>query len=136
MRVTNYSIAAGLTWVCVLGSAAAADLTGAEIQSFMSGKTGYVETTAASVTGTPGQGAIYWAADGSGLYKTPQGPTWHGTWSVKGDMYCSEWKEATAKRPCMKLEKQGETVSFIDSESGQVRIKVTKTVPGNAENLK
>ncbi|MGP0091208.1 MAG: hypothetical protein ACLPKB_14795 [Xanthobacteraceae bacterium] len=134
MRIIKLSIAAGLASACVIGSAAAADMTGAEIQSFMSGKTGYVETSAASVTGAVGKGAIYWAADGSGLYKTPQGPVWHGTWSIKGDLYCSEWKEA-AKRPCMKLEKQGDVVSFIDVESGQLRIKVMKTAPGNAESL-
>src|SRR5579864_8112283 len=115
MRIIKYSIAATLASVCVSGPAAAADMTAAEIQSFLSGKTGYVETTAASVTGTPGKGAIYWAADGSGLYKTPQGPIWHGTWAVKGNLYCSEWKEA-AKRPCMKLDKQGDVISFIDSE--------------------
>jgi hypothetical protein len=35
----------------------------------------------------------------------------------------------------MKVEKHGDTVSFIDSESGQLRITVVKTAPGNAENL-
>jgi hypothetical protein len=36
----------------------------------------------------------------------------------------------------MKVEKQGDTVNFFDAESGQLRIKVVKTTPGNAENLK
>jgi hypothetical protein len=134
MRIIKHSIAAGLASVCLIGSATAADLTGAEIQSLISGKTGYVETGAASVTGAIGKGAIYWAADGSGLYKTPQGPVWHGTWSVKGNLYCSEWKEG-AKRPCVKAEKQGDIVSLIDSESGQLRVKILKTAPGNAESL-
>jgi len=71
---------------------------------------------------------------GSGLYKTPQGSIWHGTWRINGNLYCSDWKEGS-KRPCMKAEKQGDTVSFVDSESGQLRIKIVKTVPGNAENL-
>ena len=115
-------------------TACAEDLPGAEIQSLISGKTGYVETGAASVTGTIGQGAIYWAADGSGLYKTPKGPVWHGTWSIKGNLYCSKWKEGP-NSACMKVEKQGDTVSFIDIESGKLRIKVLKTAPGNAENL-
>jgi hypothetical protein len=35
----------------------------------------------------------------------------------------------------MTIEKQGDTLSFIDTESGQLRIKVLKTAPGNAENL-
>src|SRR5215211_2759290 len=37
---------------------------------FLAGKTAYLETTAASA-GTPGQGVIYWAEDGTALYKTP-----------------------------------------------------------------
>ena len=135
MGITKYLAAAALASFFGLGSATASDMTGPEIQSFISGKTGYGETGAASVTGTLGQGTLYWAPDGSGLYKTPKGATWHGTWSVKGNLYCSEWKEGQ-KRPCMRLEKQGDAVSFIDSETGQLRLKVTKTVPGNAENLK
>jgi hypothetical protein len=134
MRVTRYSAAASLASLFILGSAAAADMTGGEIQSFISGKTGYGETTTESWTGTAGQGTIYWASDGSGLYKTPKGPVWHGTWTIKGNLYCTEWKEGR-KRPCMRFEKQGDAVSFIDSETGKVRFKVTKTVPGNAENL-
>jgi hypothetical protein len=110
-------------------------MTGEEIKSFISGKTGYGETTAASVVGAAGQGTIYWAADGTAVRKTPAGDIWHGTWSIKGNLYCSEWKEG-AKGPCMRLEKQGNAVSFIDSDTGKVRVKVAKTVPGNAENLK
>jgi len=49
MRILRHSIAAGLGSICVLGSAAAADLTGAEIQALISSKTGYVETGAGSV---------------------------------------------------------------------------------------
>jgi hypothetical protein len=135
MRTFKRFIAAALASTCILGSAAAADMTGTDIQSLISGKTGYVETGAASVTGAIGQAAIYWGADGSGLYKTPKGPIWHGNWSIKGNLYCSEYKEGP-KRPCMKVEKQGDTVNFIDAESGQLRIKVVKTTPGNAENLK
>ena len=129
------SVAAGLASICILGSAVAAEMTGAEIQSLISGKTGYVKTGATSVTGTVGEGVIYWAADGSDLYKTPQGPIWHGTWSIKGNLYCSSYTEGQP-RPCMKVEKQGDTVSFMDVESGQLRITIVKTVFGNAENLK
>jgi hypothetical protein len=89
MRRIKHFIAAGLASICALGTAAAVDMTGAEIQALISGKTGYVETGAGSVTGTVGQGAIYSGADGNGLYKTPKGPIWHGSWSIKGDLYCS-----------------------------------------------
>ena len=134
MRIVRHSFAAGLASFCIVAPALAAEMTGAEIQSLIAGKTGYVKTGASSVTGKVGEGAIYWANDGNDLYKTPQGAVWHGTWSIKGNLYCSAYKEAQP-RPCMKVEKQGDTVKFIDSESGQVRIEVVKTAPGNAENL-
>jgi arabinogalactan endo-1,4-beta-galactosidase len=140
MRRFKYSIASGFASICILGLAAAADITdmtGAEIQSLISGRTGYVKTAPASVTavtGKTGEGVIYWGADGNSVYKTPAGPIWHGSWSIKGNLYCSEYKEGS-KRPCMKVEKQGDTVNFVDTESGQLRLTVVKTVPGNAENL-
>jgi hypothetical protein len=45
----------------------AADLTGAEIKDQLFGKTVYIETLAGSFTGTPGQGVIYYAPDGTWL---------------------------------------------------------------------
>ena len=69
--------------VGLIGSALAADLTGAEI-TFLSGKTMYLKTTAASSTGKAGQGVIYWADNGTALYKTPMGTMWHGKWEIKG----------------------------------------------------
>ena len=135
MRGIKHSVAVIVASICVVGSAAAQQMTGGEIRSFVSGKTLYVETGAASVTGVIGKGAIYLAEDGTGLYKTPTGAVWHGTWTVKGDNYCSDWKEGQ-KRPCQRFEKQGDAVNSFDVETGQLRVKITKTVPGNAENLK
>lgn len=124
----------GLASVCLCGSAAAAEMTGAEIKALIAGNTAYVETGAASVTGTIGQGAIYYAPDGTGLYKTPMGAIWHGTWAVKGDRLCTEWKEGP-KKPCQIFDRDGDAVKSIDSETGQVRIKILKIAPGNAEKL-
>jgi len=135
MHVIRHSAAIIVASICVAGSAAAQQMTGEEIRSFLSGKTAYVQTGTASATGTIGEGAIYYGADGTGLYRTPTGAIWHGTWTVKDNKYCSEYKEGP-KRPCGPFEKQGDTVVFIDGETGKVRIKITKTVPGNAENLK
>src|ERR1700746_1170777 len=59
--------------VGLVGSALAADMTGTEIKAFLSGKTAYVETTAASATGKAGQGVVYWAEDGTALYKPRPG---------------------------------------------------------------
>jgi len=125
-------IAAGAT--SLIGSALAADMTGAEIKAFLSGKTAYLETTAASATGTPGQGVIYWAEDGTALYKTPTGAIWHGKWEIKGNTLCADWRERP-NNPCTRYDKTGDTISVLDTVSGQTRAKIVKTAPGNPEKL-
>jgi hypothetical protein len=134
MRIVQ-SLAAPLVCFCLLaGPAVAAELTGAEIKDAMSGKTLYIETTAASVTGTPGKGTLYYAADGSALYKTPSGALWHGTWAIKDNTICTNWKE-NPNTGCSKWDKQGDAISIINSATGQVRGKIVKIASGNAENI-
>ncbi len=116
------------------GCATAADLTGAEIKSLISGNTIYLETAAGSVTGTQGKGVIYYSTEGTALYKTPKGEMWHGTWAIKENTNCTNWKEA-GKAACSKFDKQGDTISIINAENGQVRAKIVKTSPGNMEKL-
>jgi hypothetical protein len=120
--------------VFMLGSATAAELTGAEIKELITGKSVYLETTAASATATPGQGVIYYAANGSALYKTPKGVMWHGTWVIKENTACIDWKELP-NNACVKYDKQGEATSIVNATTGQTRAKVLKIVAGNAENL-
>jgi hypothetical protein len=48
-------------------SSLAADMTGAQIKDYLSGKTAYIETAAASGSGSAGQSIIYWASDGTAL---------------------------------------------------------------------
>jgi hypothetical protein len=120
--------------VCLIGSALAADMTGAEIKAFLSGKTVYLEATAASASGQAGQGVIYWAEDGTALYKTPSGAILHGKWEIKGNTNCTEWKERP-NTACVRYDKIGDAVTVVDTVSGQVRAKVVKTAPGNAEKL-
>jgi hypothetical protein len=129
-RIVLAAIASSLT----LGSAMAADLSGAEIKDLITGKSVYLETTAASVTGTPGHGVIYYSADGTALYKTPKGVMWHGTWSIKDNSACVDWKEQP-NNGCVKYDKQGDTISIVTATTGQTRAKVVKIAPGNAENL-
>jgi hypothetical protein len=105
-----------------------------DIKTFLSGQTTYLETTAASSTGKPGQGVIYWAADGTVLYKTPTGAMWHGKWEIKGNTACTDWKEKP-NNPCVRYDKTGDTVSVLDAVGGQTRAKVVKTAPSNAEKL-
>jgi len=119
--------------VSLIGAATAAEMTGADIKELVSGKTVYLDL-AASVTGTNGTGVIFYDANGSLLYKTPKGVMWHGTWTIKENTACLDWKESP-NNACTKYDKQGDTISLINAQTGQTRGKVVKTAPGNAENL-
>jgi hypothetical protein len=116
------------------GTVFAAELTGPEIKALLYGKTVYLETTAASVAGKAGQGVIYWTEDGTALYKTPDGAMLHGKSEVKDNTNCTEWKERPGTG-CTRYDKQGDVITIIDVKSGQVRAKIVKTAPGNAEKL-
>jgi hypothetical protein len=131
MTVRAALAAAGL--VGIVGTALAADLTGEEIKATISGKTVYLECGATS-TGGQGQGIIYYAADGSALYKSAGRGMLHGTWSVKGNTACTDWKESP-NNPCSRYDKQGDTITLINAATNQPRCKISKTAPGNAENL-
>ena len=134
MRTVALAIFAATAAVGLIGSAFAADMTGAEIKALYAGNTIYLETTAASAAGKAGEGVIYWAEDGTALYKTPTGAMWHGKWEIKGNTACVDWKERP-NNPCTRWDKTGDAVSIVDAASGQVRAKVVKTAPGNAEKL-
>lgn len=120
--------------VVMAGSAYAADLKDADIKELISGKSVYLELTAASVTGAAGNGVIYYAADGTALYKTAKGEMWHGTWTIKDNQGCVVWKE-TPNNACTRYDKQGDTITLINVATGQPRGKVTKTAAGNPEKL-
>jgi hypothetical protein len=134
MRIAAHAIIVTTGVVGLFGSALAADMTGAEIKAFLSGKTAYLQTTAASASGNAGQGVIYWGEDGTALYKTPTGSMMHGKWEIKGNTNCTDWKERPGTG-CVRYDKTGETVTVIDVASGQTRAKIVKTAPGNAEKL-
>jgi hypothetical protein len=120
--------------ICFIGPAMAAEMTGAEIKDLIAGKTLYNEATAASASGAAGQTVLYYAADGSVLFKTAKGAIWHGTWTIKGNLICNEWKEAPNTQ-CRKYDKQGDTITVLNSETGQTVAKIVKAAPGNAEKL-
>jgi hypothetical protein len=119
--------------VAVAGTAVAADMTGDEIKAMISGKTVYLECGATS-TGGQGQGVIYYGADGSALYKSAGRGMLSGTWSIKDNTSCTDWKQAP-NNPCSRYDKQGDTITLINVATNQPRCKISKTAPGNAENL-
>jgi hypothetical protein len=131
MNVRAALTTAGL--VAVVGTAIAADMSGDEIKATISGKTVYLECGTSS-TGGLGQGVIYYAADGTALYKSAGRGMLHGTWSVKGNTGCTDWKEVP-NNPCSRYDKQGDTITQINVATNQPRCKITKTAPGNAEKL-
>jgi hypothetical protein len=134
-RNINLSLFAAVGSVCLIGSALAADMTGDEIKAAISGKSTYIETNAAgSASGATGSAVIYWAADGSALFKTPKGDLWHGTWTTKSDSLCVDWKEQP-NNPCTKYVKDGNTITLINVANGQTRGKIAKIADGNAEKL-
>ena len=62
MRVTAHTVIVTTGVIGLVGSALAAEMTGADIKTFLSGNTAYLKTTAASATGQVGNGMIYWNA--------------------------------------------------------------------------
>jgi hypothetical protein len=133
MRAIERVVVAAIAWICMLGSGMAAQLTGVEIQELISGNSVYLQLTAA-ITGTQGQGIIYYDSLGTALFKTPKGVIWHGTWKVEGNTACIDWKESR-HNPCAKYDKRGDILTTINVGTGVTRGKVTKIVPGNAEKL-
>jgi hypothetical protein len=134
MRSTTRTVLWAASSVLLAGTALAAELTGPEIRALLYGKTVYLETTAASASGKVGQGVIYWTEDGTALYKTPDGSMMHGKSEIKDNTNCTDWKERPGTG-CTRYDKQGDAITIIDVKSGQVRAKIVKTAPGNAEKL-
>ena len=119
--------------VFLIEAAMAAELTGTEIKELISDKTVYLELTPASGAAA-GQGVIYYAPDGTALYRTMKGDIWHGTWTIKDNTACPDWKELP-NNPCTRYHKQGDVISIINVTTGRTRGKILKTALGNAEKL-
>jgi hypothetical protein len=132
-RVVERVVMTAIGSICLLGSATAADLTGAEIHELISGNSVYLELTA-SITGAEGSGIIYFDSLGLALYKTPKGVIWHGTWKIEGNAVCADWKESP-HNPCTKYDKRGDKITIVNAATGVARGKVTKIISGNAEKL-
>jgi hypothetical protein len=134
MRIAAHTVLVTAGVIGLIGSALAADMTGADIKALLSGKTAYVETTAASATRQVGNRVICWNADGTALYRRPLGGMMHGKWEITGNSLCAQWKERPGTG-CVRYDKTGDAVTVIDVKSRKTRAKIVKLAPGNAENL-
>ena len=120
MRTAARTVIVTTGIIGLIGSALAADMTGADIKTFFSGNTAYLKTTAASASGQIGNGVIYWNADGTALYKRPLGGMMHGKWQIKGNTLCAQWKERPGTG-CVRYDKTGDAVTVIDVKSRKAR---------------
>jgi hypothetical protein len=113
------------------GSVAAAELTGAEISSLLTGKTAYIEFAASTLTAA-GAGAIYYSPQGKVAAKLPDDKKATGVRTIKGNTFCVAWADRPVS-PCSKLEKDGDTYKIINAETGELRGTITKIVDGNPD---
>ncbi|MGA8614949.1 MAG: hypothetical protein WB760_25395 [Xanthobacteraceae bacterium] len=132
MRAIAFSFIFALASVHLIGSAVAADLTGAELKELLTGKSVYLQNTATSTAGA-GQSVLYYAADGTALYKTGSGRVLHGTWTIKDNTTCNVWKEQP--NACSRYDKTGDTINVVNAATGEIRGKVLKIVDGNPEKI-
>lgn len=133
MGAIRRAIISATSSIVLIGSAVAADLTGAQLKELISGKSLYLENTATSTAGA-GQGVLYYAADGSSLYKTGSGKVLHGKWSIKENAVCLDWKEVSNTQ-CSRFDRQGDTITVFNVDTGQIRAKVSKIADGNPEKI-
>ena len=133
MRVYKSAAIASMAWACMAETASAEEMTGEEITKLISGKTVYFDLTTASTAGV-GKGIIYFGLEGSVLYKRPKGESWHGKWSPRANMLCIDWKELPSN-PCSKWDKQGETITILNSANNHIRATVSKVADGNIEKM-
>ena len=134
MRSTTLTTLSAAATLALVGTALAADMTATELKALLSGKTTYAEVTTASATGQAGQVIIFWAEDGSMIFKAPDGKVSAGKWEVKDNTACFELTTRPGNN-CSRYDKQGDVISVFDGKSGALRAKIAKTAAGNAEKL-
>ncbi len=111
----------------------AAEMSGADIKTLISGNTVYLSLNAGAVAGA-GDGVIFYNTDGTATYKTPSAAIWHGSWVIKDNTVCIDWKELP-NNPCTRYEKDQAEVTIFNTATGKPRGKITKVAPGNPEKL-
>jgi hypothetical protein len=121
----------------MLGQKNAIEASGAKPSTgweLISGKSLYLETTSASVTGTPGQGVLYYAADGP-HYTRPRKAACgmeHGkSWATLPALIGRKRLIILASNMISKATRP----AIVNAATGQTRAKVRRIAAGHAENL-
>ena len=124
-------VAVVATAICA-SSAAAQDLSAAELTALLKGNTAYLDLP----DGPHGKGpaVIFYGADDKVAGKFPNG-TAKGTWSVKGNTACLVWDGPAPNNPCAGYRKEGNKHVIFSLETKQPRAVITKLAPGNPEKL-
>jgi 4-diphosphocytidyl-2C-methyl-D-erythritol kinase len=125
-------IIAAICSFCLVGSSAAAQLSGPQIQALISGNSIYVKLY--EPQNGADRGVIYYSADGAALYKPVRGPMWHGRWLIKENAACVDWAEQ-ASNPCSSYVKRRGGITILNIATGRPRGVVTKVRRGNVEKL-
>lgn len=106
-----------------------------ELKKSLTGRTHYLDVAAGGTLAQGGQAILYFAPDGTVLNRVPSGKIQQGTWTIKENTVCVEWKDLPPN-PCSRWDKQGDVVTIINLGTGQPRGTISKSADGNAENLK
>ncbi len=110
----------------VATAAQAAEMTGAEIKTLISGNTAYLALN--TVQAGTGEGIIFYNTDGAATFKTPKGAIWHGPWTIKDNTVCIDWKELP-NNPCTRYEKEGADIVLINVGDRQAARKTCQSRP-------
>jgi hypothetical protein len=133
VRVVERLLVAVGCFLFLIASAAAAQMTGPQIRTFISGNSVYVKLLSAPA-GTANKGVIYYAPDGIALYKAGTDRVWHGRWTIVQNTSCVDWAEEPGN-PCSKYERRRGKVTIINVTTGAPRGIVVRVRRANVENL-
>ncbi|HXD47021.1 MAG TPA: hypothetical protein VN655_18005 [Pseudolabrys sp.] len=114
--------------------AIAEDMSSDQLRKFLVGRTYFLEVTAGGTLAHAGQATLFFAPSGVVLNRIPSGKIQQGTWTIKDNTVCVEWKDLPPN-PCSRYDKRGDVVTVVNIATGRPRGRIVKSVDGNAENL-
>ena len=113
----------------------AASLNAMQLDGLLTGNTLYLRIPPGGQA-LPDGGIVpfKYGADGTSAARLSEKVTLVGTWELKDDYYCVDWKNGP-KNSCTRIVKTEMGIDLIDVESGDIRGTVDRVVPGNPEQI-